>query len=123
MKIVIPGGSGYVGTVLARAFHQQGEEVVVLSRTPASRPWRTVAWDGEILGDWVAEFESADAIINLAGQSVNCRYTNENRRIITESRLKSTDRKSTRLNSSHGYISYAVFCLKKKTKIMRYITR
>src|SRR2546422_6807900 len=27
-----------------------------------------------------------------------------------------TDRKSTRLNSSHGYISYAVFCLKKKTK-------
>src|SRR2546429_1024937 len=26
-----------------------------------------------------------------------------------------TDRKSTRLNSSHGYISYAVFCLKKKT--------
>src|ERR1041385_2769360 len=27
---------------------------------------------------------------------------------------KTTDRKSTRLNSSHGYISYAVFCLKKK---------
>src|SRR2546422_1862349 len=30
---------------------------------------------------------------------------------------KPTDRKSTRLNSSHGYISYAVFCLKKKKKI------
>src|SRR2546422_192782 len=29
---------------------------------------------------------------------------------------KTTDRKSTRLNSSHGYISYAVFCLKKKKK-------
>src|SRR2546422_3693171 len=29
---------------------------------------------------------------------------------------RSTDRKSTRLNSSHGYISYAVFCLKKKKK-------
>src|SRR5687768_18620608 len=29
----------------------------------------------------------------------------------------SSDRKSTRLNSSHGYISYAVFCLKKKKKI------
>src|SRR5205809_3501997 len=28
----------------------------------------------------------------------------------------SVDRKSTRLNSSHGYISYAVFCLKKKKK-------
>src|SRR2546422_5757185 len=32
---------------------------------------------------------------------------------IGDSRL---DRKSTRLNSSHGYISYAVFCLKKKKK-------
>src|SRR2546422_7623941 len=31
----------------------------------------------------------------------------------------SKDRKSTRLNSSHGYISYAVFCLKKKTKLLR----
>src|SRR2546427_2902647 len=30
----------------------------------------------------------------------------------------STDRKSTRLNSSHSQISYAVFCLKKKTKII-----
>src|SRR3989440_12988481 len=90
MKIVIPGGSGYVGTVLARAFHKQGDEVVVLSRTPAKRPWRVVAWDGETLGEWVAEFEAADAIINLTGQSVNCRYTAENRRIITESRLKST---------------------------------
>src|SRR5256884_4518723 len=31
------------------------------------------------------------------------------------------DRKSTRLNSSHGYISYAVFCLKKKKKNVAYI--
>src|SRR6266850_259559 len=90
MKIVIPGGSGQVGTVLARAFHKSGHDVSVLSRTPASESWRTVAWDGETLGDWVAEFEGADAIVNLAGQSVNCRYTAENRRIISESRLKST---------------------------------
>src|SRR2546422_5246505 len=34
----------------------------------------------------------------------------------------STDRKSTRLNSSHGYISYAVFCLKKKKKTKRTTT-
>jgi len=90
MKIIIPGGSGQVGTVLARAFHKSGHEVVVLSRTPASKQWRTVEWDGETLGEWVAEFEGADAIINLAGQSVNCRYNDHNRRIIKESRVKST---------------------------------
>src|SRR6266404_6595544 len=90
MKIVIPGGSGQVGTVLARAFHKSGHEVVVLSRAPASKQWRTVEWDGERLGQWVAEFEGADAIINLAGQSVNCRYNDHNRRIIKASRVKST---------------------------------
>ncbi|HEY3104998.1 MAG TPA: DUF1731 domain-containing protein, partial [Pyrinomonadaceae bacterium] len=65
-------------------------DVVVLSRTPKRAPWRTVQWDGETLGQWADEFEEADAIINLAGQSVNCRYTPENRKIITDSRVKST---------------------------------
>lgn len=90
MKIVIPGGSGKVGRVLARALHKSGHEVVVFSRKPKSAPWRMIAWDGETLGEWTNEFEAADAVINLSGQSVNCRYTAENRRIITESRLKST---------------------------------
>jgi uncharacterized protein (TIGR01777 family) len=90
MKIIIPGGSGQVGTILSRAFRERGDEVVVLSRKPASAPWRVVQWDGETLGDWVSELEGADAVINLAGQSVQCRYTAENRKIITDSRIKST---------------------------------
>ena len=90
MKIVIPGGSGQVGTVLARAFHKRGDEVVVLSRKPIKTAWRYVQWDGETLGDWVSEIEGADALINLAGQSVNCRYNDHNRRFIKDSRLKST---------------------------------
>jgi len=90
MKIVIPGGSGHLGTVLARAFDNAGHDVVVLSRTPQRASWRTVQWDGKMLGQWADEFEEADAIINLAGQSVNCRYTPENRKIITDSRVKST---------------------------------
>lgn len=90
MKIIIPGGSGQVGTVLARAFQKAGHEVVVLSRRPTNSPWRVVRWDGELLGDWVSELEGAEAVINLAGQSVNCRYTPENRKIIIDSRLKST---------------------------------
>jgi uncharacterized protein (TIGR01777 family) len=90
MKIVIPGGSGQVGTVLARAFHKRGHEVIVLSRKPANAAWRIVAWDGERLGDWVSEFEGADAVINLAGQSVNCRYHDHNRQVIKDSRVNST---------------------------------
>ena len=90
MKIVIPGGSGYLGTLLARSFHEAGHDVVVLTRVPRNTPWRTTEWDGQTLGEWVNEFEGADAIINLAGQSVNCRYTHENRRTITDSRVKST---------------------------------
>src|SRR5215510_12847116 len=90
MKIVIPGGSGQLGHVLACALHRAQHEVVVLSRCAHKYPWRTAQWDGTTLDKWVEEFEGADAVINLAGQSVNCRYTPENRRIITESRLKST---------------------------------
>lgn len=89
MKIVIPGGSGQVGTVLARAFHASGDDVVVLSRSPAGAPWRVEAWDGVELGAWAAELEGADAVINLAGRSVNCRYGAENRRLITDSRVNS----------------------------------
>lgn len=90
MKIVIPGGSGQVGTLLARAFHAEGHEVVVLSRAPQSAPWRVVPWDGETAGDWAGELDGADAVINLAGRSVNCRYTPSNRRVIIDSRVGST---------------------------------
>ena len=90
MKIVIPGGSGQVGTILARAFHATGDEVVVFSRSPHPAPWFVVKWDAESPGDWAAELEAADVVINLAGRSVNCRYNAVNRKLITESRVKST---------------------------------
>jgi NAD dependent epimerase/dehydratase family enzyme len=90
MKIVIPGGSGQVGTILARHFRDAEHEVVVLSRRPTNAPWRTVAWDGGHLSAWCAELDRADVVINLAGRSVNCRYTAAHRRQIVESRLQST---------------------------------
>jgi uncharacterized protein (TIGR01777 family) len=90
MKIIIPGGSGQVGTVLARAFVADGHDVVVLSRTPATAAWRIVQWDAATVGDWAAEIDGADVVVNLAGRSVNCRYNAENRRLIKESRVNST---------------------------------
>jgi uncharacterized protein len=90
MKVVIPGGSGQVGTVLARAFHQGGDEVVVLSRRPGIRPWRVVTWDGSTLGNWQREIDGCDVVINLTGRSVNCRYTAANCDEILQSRVLST---------------------------------
>ena len=90
MKVVIPGGSGQVGAILARAFHADGHDVVVLSRQPQPSRWRTVAWDGATAGPWLREIDGSDVVINLSGRSVNCRYTPNNRRRILESRVKST---------------------------------
>jgi uncharacterized protein len=90
VKIVIPGGTGQVGTLLARAFHRDGHEAVVLSRSPTQAPWPVVRWDPEQLGDWAREIDGADAVINLAGRSVNCRYNESNRRDILQSRVDST---------------------------------
>lgn len=90
VRIVIPGGSGQVGTILARAFHGTGHDVVVLSRQPQLRPWRVVEWDGANLGAWRREIDGCEVLINLTGRSVNCRYNAANRREILESRVRST---------------------------------
>jgi uncharacterized protein (TIGR01777 family) len=90
MKVVIPGGSGQVGEVLARVLHAEGHSVVVLSRHPSPRRWRVLSWDGETLGPWAAEIDGCDVVINLAGRSVNCRYHASNRRSIVDSRLRTT---------------------------------
>lgn len=90
MKIVITGGSGQVGTVLARAFVADGHEVVEIGRKKRDLPWRSVVWDGNTIGDWASEIDGSDVVINLAGRNVNCRYNDENRRQMMDSRVDST---------------------------------
>jgi uncharacterized protein len=90
VKIVLPGGSGQVGTLLARRFQKDGHDVVVLSRAPANAAWRSVRWDAATLGPWANEIDGASVVINLAGRSVDCRYTPKNRQLIKESRVNST---------------------------------
>src|SRR5947208_12287081 len=73
MKVIIPGGTGHLGTLLARNFHEHGHEVVVFSRNePPSVPWRWVGWDARSIGPWKEEINEADVVINLAGRSVDC---------------------------------------------------
>ena len=91
MKIVIAGGSGQVGQVLARVMTARGDDVVILSRgVTAGVSGRVVPWDSRTLGAWVQELDGADAVINLAGRNVNCRYSAANRREILTSRVEST---------------------------------
>ncbi|MFW6774261.1 TIGR01777 family oxidoreductase [Nocardioides sp. CPCC 205120] len=92
MKIVIPGGTGQVGGILRRALAAEGHDVVVLSRRPeALEPGvRHAVWDGRTVGPWAAEVDGADAVVNLAGRSVNCRYTDRNLRQMMDSRVEST---------------------------------
>ncbi|WNV87167.1 DUF1731 domain-containing protein [Umezawaea sp. Da 62-37] len=93
MKIVLPGGTGNVGGFLSRALAAAGHEVVVLSRrggVDLGGGVRSVVWDARTPGPWTAEVDGADAVVNLAGRSVSCRYTEENLREMLESRVDST---------------------------------
>ncbi|MFD4998320.1 TIGR01777 family oxidoreductase [Streptomyces buecherae] len=87
MKIVIPGGTGQVGTILDRALTAAGHEVVVLTRRPVRE--RQIGWDGRTLGAWAEAIDGSDVVVNLAGRSVSCRYTAANLRAMMDSRVDS----------------------------------
>lgn len=91
-RIILAGGTGFLGGLLVKHFAAQQCDVIVLTRHPKPRSdgVREVAWDGETLGDWAAELEGAEAVINLCGKSVDCRYTAKNRKLLIESRTKPT---------------------------------
>ena len=90
LKVVIPGGRGQLGGILANHFHSQGHQVTVLTRTPKTAPWRVLAWNGKDADRWAEELDGSDVVLNLAGRSVDCRYNSVNRREILESRILST---------------------------------
>ena len=87
MNILIPGGSGQVGQILQRYFVDQGHDVFILSRSGSQG---SIRWDGKTLGRWSQSVDDADVVINLAGRSVNCRYTHENLGQMMDSRVDST---------------------------------
>ncbi len=89
--MILAGGAGFLGRTLAKWNAKRDVETVILSRsaTPIDGA-RVVEWDGRTLGAWASELEGAAALVNLAGRSVNCRYTTKNRRQMIDSRVLST---------------------------------
>lgn len=88
MKIVIAGGTGFLGESLERYFEAKKHEVFILSRNPKRE--NEIYWDAKTLGDWSKGLENADVLINLVGKSVDCRYTEKNKAEIYSSRICST---------------------------------
>ncbi|PYV14429.1 MAG: TIGR01777 family protein [Acidobacteria bacterium] len=90
-KVVVAGGTGFLGRSLSTHLTARGYQPVILTRSPkTTNDIREIVWDGLTPGDWVHELEGAVAVVNLAGRSVDCRYHERNRRLIMESRVNST---------------------------------
>jgi hypothetical protein len=89
-RVVLAGGSGFLGRALAKELLARDYEVVVLTRTPQLRSGaKEMAWDGKTSGEWIEFLDGAEAVINLAGRNIKCRYTPENLRELTASRVDS----------------------------------
>jgi uncharacterized protein (TIGR01777 family) len=90
-RVILAGGSGFIGRSLARHLRHRGYRVVILTRTPQARDDGVfeLAWDGEHTGPWAKSLDGADAVINLAGHTIDCPHTPENLAVITASRVNS----------------------------------
>jgi uncharacterized protein (TIGR01777 family) len=102
-RIVIAGGSGFIGRALAKEFSARGFEVIVLTRSPRQRKdgARELAWNGEHAGEWISVLDGAEAVINLAGKNINCPHTPENLRSITASRVNSVRAIAAAIGKTH----------------------
>ena len=91
-RILLAGGSGFLGNALAKHFCERGDEVIVFTRQPRGRSdgVKEISWDARTLGSWAQFVDGADVVINLAGRSVDCRYNAKNRHDIIASRVDST---------------------------------
>jgi uncharacterized protein len=74
MKVLIAGGSGFLGTHLTRSLLADGHQVWILSRNPARRRLapglQAVAWDGRTAAGWGQLASQVDAMVNLTGATL-----------------------------------------------------
>lgn len=91
-RIVIAGGTGFLGLNLARHLKESDCEVILLSRSqpPEDSGWSHAQWDGRTLGEWASVLDGASALVNLAGRTVDCVKTPDHRDEILRSRIETT---------------------------------
>ncbi len=87
--IIIAGGSGFLGQVMETYFLKKGYLVKILTRSPKRE--NDILWNVKDLGDWTEHLEHSEALVNLTGKSVDCRYTESNKKEIHDSRIDSTN--------------------------------
>jgi uncharacterized protein len=88
MKIIIAGGTGFLGESLEKHFREKGFQICILTRKPKRD--NEIYWDARTLGEWKHSIDGADVLINLTGKSVDCRYHEKNKKEIYASRIDST---------------------------------
>lgn len=91
-KLIIAAGTGFLGQVLVNHFKNKFQEIVILTRGKSQTidGIKFVNWNAKTFSGWEKELENASVLINLAGKSVDCRYTQKNKREILLSRIEST---------------------------------
>lgn len=91
-KLIIAAGTGFLGNVLIQHFNNKFEEIVILTRgkSEIKNNIKYVNWNAKTFSGWEEELENTDVVINLAGKSVDCRYTEKNKAEILASRIEST---------------------------------
>ncbi|MCV2483894.1 TIGR01777 family oxidoreductase [Flavobacterium sp. SH_e] len=91
-KLIIAAGTGFLGQVLIHHFKNKFEEILILTRGKSQTidGIKYVNWNARTFSGWEKELENATVLINLAGKSVDCRYTKKNKKEILWSRIEST---------------------------------
>ena len=91
-KLILAGGTGFLGQAIVDRFSKQNTEIIVLTRGANRKKGNTsyIQWDGKTLGDWTKKLDGADVLVNLTGKSVDCRYNEKNKAEIISSRVDAT---------------------------------
>lgn len=94
MKVLITGGTGFIGVKLKNTLVEKGYQVHVLvrdvSKYSSSLQVKYFEWNTQSLTIDSNAFEGVEAIINLAGKNINCRWNTKNKQEILESRLRAS---------------------------------